>query len=147
MPDILFSILILAFSWQVILNFREDAIIAAMKMVWHDAHFLRCCRHMSGNVESHIRDPKRNPNIKNKVVDRILRALFENEDCLAASLSWEEFRDRELEIANEYENYFDFDYFEKIVKVIKGNVQVRMKLKKPPPYNIKTNIVESEHAR
>ena len=56
---------------------------------------------MSGNVESHIRDPKRNPNIKNKVVDRILRALFENEDCLAASLSWEEFRDRELEIASE----------------------------------------------
>ena len=121
--------------------------MSGLKMVWHDAHFLRCCRHLSGNVESHLRDPKRNPKIKSSVVNRILRTLFENEDCLAASLSWQEFRDRELEIDNLYEEYFDYDYFEKIVKVIKGNVQVRMNLKKPPPYNIKTNIVEAEHAR
>ena len=52
-----------------------------------------------------------------------------------------------MEIDKRFEEYFDFDYFQKIIQILKAQVQIRMSLKQPPPYNIKTNIVEAEHAR
>ena len=104
---------------------------------------MRCTRHLSEGLKNHL--GKETPDITQGKKVEICNALFENPNCLAASLTWDDFAEQELAL-DEYHQYFDYEYMEALIKIVKSNVAIRMKFPNLP-YNGKTNIAESEHHR
>ena len=105
--------------------------------------FYRCSRHLSEGLKSHITRIK--PDATKAVKEEFCNAIFENPDCLAASLSWEEFEERQL-ILDQYQEFYDYDHMETLITILRENVAIRI-MKPNLLYNQKTNIAESEHHR